>query len=445
MNNRTLRIFILTGTLAILAIIGIQLYLLHEAFNDQQNKFSHSVQIALLEVIQKMYKQDAENLKNYSPVKQVSNNYFIVDVNDHIDANLLEFYLITELNDLGITEDFEYAIYNCETDQMLYGSYVHMSDSKHARHPTTSLPTYPNLVYYFGVHFPGQINYVLRSLRIWIFLASVTMIILFIFAYAIVTILQQKRLSELQRDFVNNMTHEFKTPITATRLALDSLLTAPEIQAHSKLQTFLLIIQQQNSRLNQQVERILQLAVSDKKQLPLHKESIDLISVLKQTTASFPKDQDRIHLHSDRNTPLKITADTLHLSCMLFNLIDNALKYSTNQVEITAGLEGRLLRLKVKDSGIGMEIRELKKIFNKFYRIPTGAVHNVKGFGLGLYYVHQVCRWHGWRVKVESTPGKGTEFCVEIPASQPAWNSTATITWFLLRRHCKILTNDGGS
>jgi two-component system phosphate regulon sensor histidine kinase PhoR len=208
--------------IAILSNFGIQLHLLHMAFSEGQKKFSQTVHIALLEVVRKMYGRDIGNMPETGPVKKVSNDYYVVDVNDHIRADVLEYYLKSELRRFGIEADFEYGIYDCESDQMVYGNYISL-DTKDEDTQQGYLPKYPDLVYYFGIRFPQQANYVIGTLKIWIVLTSFSLLILLFFVFVIFTVLQQKRLSELQHDFVNNMTHEFKTPITSTKIALEYL------------------------------------------------------------------------------------------------------------------------------------------------------------------------------------------------------------------------------
>lgn len=415
MKNSTLRWFIFLGMLTIMSSVGIQLHLLRMAFSEGQKKFSQTVHIALLEAMEKMYGQKSPNLSETGPVKKISNDYYIVDVNDHIHADVLEFYLKSEFTSHGIDADFEYGIYDCETDQMVYGNYIQLSGNSKDIEKQTFLPKYPELVYYFGIRFPSQANYVIGTLKIWIILASVSLIILLFFVYAIFIVLRQKRLSELQRDFVNNMTHEFKTPLTANKIALDFIRQSEAIREDERLSKYCEMISSQTEHLNQQIERILQISFSEKRTFALHKEVIELIPLVEKVAGSFLHVKRKFVFNFDPDS-IFIFADQVHLTNALYSLLDNAIKYSADDsgIELSVSSKESMASIVIRDEGLGMERNQQKKIFNKFHRVPTGNIHNVKGFGLGLFYVRRVVERHGWRIKVHSKPGEGSEFIIKI-------------------------------
>jgi len=415
MKTNTLRWFLLLGMVIILGNIGIQLYLLQLAFNEGQKKFSQTVHIALLDVVRTMYGHDVGSIPESSPVKKVSNDYYVVDVNDHIHPDVLEFYLKNEFRKVGINTDFEYGIYDCETDRMVYGNYVQFSDEVEQVETDAYLPKYPELVYYFGIRFPDQANYVIGNQKIWIVLTSVSLIILLFFTYVIFVVFRQKRLSELQRDFVNNMTHEFKTPITACKIALDYIKNHDAIRGDERLDRYCDMILAQTDHLNNQIERILQISLSEKRAFAIHKEKIDLSQLIEKIIASFIN-SERNFIYNKPEQPVFTLADEVHTTSALYSLIDNAIKYShpgTN-IELSLRSAGSRVLLSVSDQGIGIGKKDLRKIFDKFYRISSGDVHNVKGFGLGLYYVKRVCVRHGWKIDVKSTPGAGSEFLITM-------------------------------
>lgn len=416
MKNITLRWFIFLGMLAIMSSIGIQLYLLRMAFNEGQKKFSQTVHVALLETLEKIYGQVSANTPETGPIKKISNDYYIVDVNDHIDAKVLEHYLKSTFLSHGIHADFEYGIYDCETDRMVYGNYVSLSGDSKSIGSKSYLPKYPDLVYYFGIRFPSQANYVIGTLKIWIILASVTLLILLFFVYAIFMVLRQKRFSELQHDFVNNMTHEFKTPLTANKIALDYMLQDDAISQDERLSKYCRMIANQTTHLNGQIERILQISLSEKRTFSLHKEDIDLAQLVEKVGNSFLNVR-REFIMKTGDKPVIVQADEVHLTSMLYSLIDNAIKYSAEhtKIEIALHVDDHKAVLLISDQGWGIERQALKKIFHKFYRVPTGNIHDVKGFGLGLYYVKRVIERHKWKIKVASRPGEGTRFSIIIP------------------------------
>lgn len=417
MKIRTLRWLIITGSLTILVNFGIQLYLLHQAFNESQKKFSQTVHIALLEVLKKMYDQNTENMPQANPVRRVSNDYFVVDVNDHIHAPVLEFYLISEFERFGIRSDFEYGIYDCEHDSMVYGSYIRLNDGEKTDSGEKYLPTYPDLVYYFTVRFPHKQQYIVGSLRIWIIFTIISAGVLVFFVYVILTVLRQRKFSELQRDFINNMTHEFKTPLTSNRIAIEFLQHSRVIKDESRLKKYVDLLAMQNDHLNRLVERMLETSILDKKNFEIDLEEMELVSFLKDIVESFgirPGEKYEFRSEVDR---VMISADHLHLGNCIYSLIDNARKYSLSEEPVVLRVikKEKWVHVQVSDRGVGIPKAEQSKVFRRFYRISRGDIHNVKGFGLGLYYVKRICVRHGWKVRLDSSPGNGTSVTIIIP------------------------------
>ena len=226
----------------------------------------------------------------------------------------------------------------------------------------------------------------------------------------------------MQKDFINNMTHEFKTPISTINISSDVLLRTPAIQKDQRLQQYASIIKEQNNRLNKQVEKVLQFARIEKKDFKLKLETINLNDLLQNIAYSVQLRVDELNGKFNLNLcdePVFVEADRLHLTNILHNLLDNAIKYSKDEVEI--GLScvkmNKAVKIIISDKGIGIPKEYQKKIFKKFFRIPTGNVHNVKGFGLGLFYVRNICRKHGWKLHLDSA-GKGTTFSIQIPIAK---------------------------
>ncbi len=240
------------------------------------------------------------------------------------------------------------------------------------------------------------------------------------FYIAMMTIIKQKKLAEIKNDFINNMTHEFKTPISTISLATQLIQEEPQAAKSESILRYLGIIKDENIRLGQQVERVLQTAQMEREEIVLKKKLVDLHALIQQVAdMNAPlllSHQGALNLHLDA-TQSQVAVDEVHLSNVLNNLLDNAIKYSPDdpQVDILTRSDNEGLHIFVSDKGIGMQKEVFLSVFEPFYRVPTGNVHNVKGFGLGLSYVKKIVEAHGGQVHVSSKLGEGSTFELTIP------------------------------
>jgi two-component system, OmpR family, phosphate regulon sensor histidine kinase PhoR len=419
MSFRHIRIIVVLGAIAIISIVLAQFYFMRSEWKSNERQFSQTVSICLKDVAYKIYSLNNTMPTSANPVRQLSSNYFVVDLNSTIDANILEHYLKTEFLRYSIQTDFEYAIYNCETDKMEYGNYFFNDGKLNADAPSTNLPTYSEYSYYFGVNFPKLRNTISGDMSFWFVIDGVLLLAIIFFVYAILIILNQKRLSELQRDFINTMTHEFKTPIASIQIAADVISNPESLKEPARINTYGSIIKQEVDRLNSQVDRVLQIARAEKKSLKLHFDKINLNEIIEtavQNCKANNEEKVRLETILDQNRAT-IMADKTHVSNILYNLLDNAVKYGGDNVLIrvtTKKISGKIL-LEFYDDGPGIERIFHKHIFKKFYRVPTHNIHNVKGFGLGLFYVKSVCDAHRWNIELDSDKDKGTRFTITIP------------------------------
>jgi two-component system phosphate regulon sensor histidine kinase PhoR len=256
----------------------------------------------------------------------------------------------------------------------------------------------------------------------WMIIGSIvfTLIILTAFYLTVRTLLAQKKLSEIKSDFINNMTHEFKTPLATISLAVDALKNEKVQQDKEKMQYFSGIIKEENKRMNKHVETILQAALMDKQELKLNFKQLHAHEIISRVVDNFrlqlEDKQGRIELTLNAKEDL-VNADEVHFTNLVSNLIDNAIKYSKENLHIRVYTHctHKHFIFRVEDNGIGMSKESVKRIFEKFYRAHTGNIHNVKGFGLGMSYVKTVVDAHKGRIRVDSTLGKGSVFTVEIP------------------------------
>jgi len=403
---------------AIISILVAQLLWTKEAFTIEQKKLSQKAHIALLEVAKKLYEGTNHELPVQNPVQKISNDYYIVNVDNEFEPEILEFYLKTEFKKMNITTDFEYAMYNCQSDEMIYGDYISLSKKKAECKKTVYFPKHKNLVYYFAVRFPNETTYLFSSMRFWFILSTALILILLIYVYSIFKLLQHKKYSELQRDFINNMTHEFKTPLASILIASKYLIEQKPIKEDKKLYTYTDIIINQGNKLNGHIEKILNIAKSDHAPLELKKENILIVPIIEEAIENIKLKYPEAVINIETlSTEYLLETDAFHFANLLYNLLDNAVKYCNEKPEIKIKIteENNCLKLEFIDNGIGITTKKISFIFDKFYRVQNEKSNEVNGFGLGLYYVKEICSLQNWKIKAENNVEKGVTVTLSIP------------------------------
>ena len=270
---------------------------------------------------------------------------------------------------------------------------------------------------------PNSNDLVLNSLKWRILLAVIFTILIFAAFYLTLnTMLRQKKLSEIKNDFINNMTHEFKTPLATISLAVDAMRNDKVLNDKEKMGYFSSIIKEENQRMNRQVEAILKAALLDKQEVDLMLKPTHVNEVIKEVADNFKLQLEdkagKLELDLNATNDL-VDADEVHFPNLINNLIDNSVKYAKEnvapEIKIATMANGKNMTIRLEDNGIGMSKETVKKIFEKFYRAHTGNIHNVKGFGLRLSYVKTMIDAHGGNIKVDSILGKGSTFTIELP------------------------------
>ncbi|GCC50694.1 sensor histidine kinase [Chryseotalea sanaruensis] len=396
-----------------------QVYWVRKAFDLQRADFDRQVNTALLSVAQQFFELQNTPPPANNPVEQLSTNYFVVMLNSDINPSMLEFLLRTEFEKRNIKADFEYGIYDCSQECMVYGKVAAAGLIK-SEPKLEALPKLKNASYYFGVRFPGRELQLINQMGIWTFSSLVLLVVIIFFAYALFVILRQRRLSEIQKDFINNMTHEFKTPLSTISLSAEVLREQARQNNEVRSLSYTNIIDQETDRMRQHLERLLQVAKLDKADMELKREKIDAHELLNNVISSMqPQFNDKevgISL-AFTATSTNITADHHHLSNVFINVFDNAIKYTEAKpsIKVTTRQSGKFILIQISDNGIGIAPEYQARIFHKFFRIPTGNIHNVKGFGLGLSYVKQVIETHKGKVSVSSQLNEGATLSIYLP------------------------------
>lgn len=346
------------------------------------------------------------------------------DILERIDTAQVRLLVKNYLKEKGIEQTFDLGIIN-DQGKLIPISAIQdsltLNQGLQARLFPSDLLGKEN---YLVINFPYKRLYILQ--QIWLPVLSSMLfiaIVIFCFIYAIKVIIQQKNLSEIKNDFINNMTHEFKTPIATVSLAVEALQDPELMNQDSFRNRYIGIIKDENKRLGSQVEKVLQAATLDKKDFKLKIETVNLVDLLENAKQHIALQVENkggtISLATNLKEPY-IEADPFHLSHIINNLLDNAVKYSKEHtvINLKAWSQNGSVFITVIDNGIGMSKDAVKKIFDKFYRVPTGNVHDVKGFGLGLAYVKAMLEAHNGEISVNSEIGKGSTFTLKLPKKQ---------------------------
>lgn len=396
----------------------MQLLTLTQAYAFEKKELGEKIHFALQDVVTRIHKDNETEMPLESQIKKISEDYYIVNVNDVFDATVLEYYLKTEFQKVKLNIDFEYAIYNCGSDEMMYGNYVSASDAKQAK-CEKCFTKKAGLVYYFAVRFPQlKYNYITSLNQYWVY-TGVLILVLVIYVYSVLLLLKQKKYTELQADFINNMTHEFKTPISSILIASNYASGQNEIKNNPKLSKYMQLIIEQSNKLNQHIEKILHIAKSDTNSMALEKSNFDLLETIsnaKETILLKYSKEIKIDIIADKASYF-ILADEFHFSNIIYNILDNAVKYNDNEPKIKIKIveDDKLINLEFIDNGIGIEPSELNAIFDKFYRISTAKRNEVGGFGLGLFYVKRICTLHRWKIEISNNQNSGITVNIMIP------------------------------
>ncbi len=379
-------------------------------------------------------KQNFERVKKQSEIVQDVLMQLVTEnrpLRERINGDLLDSLLRTELRNHQLNIPFVYGVQGRDEKKVLFAS----SHAPDARVPASAYKAtlFPNDLYcvgnYLFVHFPGR-KHAFNASFLPILGSSAVLILVITgcFYAAIATILKQKKLSEMKNDFINNMTHEFKTPISTISLACEVLQDEDIRTQPGHLKRYLGIIRDENKRLGSQVEKVLQAAMLDRGNIRLKLTGVDVHEVIEGVLQNIGVQIEQrdgtidLDLQADRTA---IQADEVHVTNVIYNLLDNANKYSPDKPHITVQTRSWSggVAITVSDKGIGMSREATSRIFEQFYRVPTGNVHNVKGFGLGLSYVKKIVDLHGGHIRVDSQPGGGSTFEVFLPYEQRTVNS----------------------
>jgi two-component system phosphate regulon sensor histidine kinase PhoR len=416
-RSSTIRLGIFISSLIIAAILIFQLVWLKKIYRFEKKEFDHSV----VKVVRGLYEDLDIKSYNVTPLNELIENpkanLYLARITLPVSQDSLTRYLQYELEDFGIFTDCNLGIYQADSGKYIYTNLLAAAATKSKG--TLVMPTFPAKYDHLSLYFPNRRQYILTQMNVWI-TSSVTLLLLLIFFGAsLYYFYRQKFLHETQKDFLHSFTHEFKTPVSVLRLAADVLKDPEIIKKPGKLSTYAGIVDYQSAYLQNQIENLLRFAHTESHQLHPRKEKINLHELIEEAIVNLNP------LINEKKADLKfepgaadpfLTGDRDYLVIVIMNIIDNAIKYSKKPcIQIRTESTSRSIRFSIKDNGIGMEEKQLKKIFRKFFRIQSGEIYTAKGFGIGLSFVKKIVKAHNGMITVESAPGNGSNFIIDLP------------------------------
>jgi len=418
-RSRTLRLVILISTVLITIIIAIQLVWLQKVYLYEEKQFNINVSksIRALYADMELVNDVKDNVQKV--VENVNPDVYLLKIDCSPDLSRLWVNLKAELTDFDVYSDCRAAIYSHELNKFTIEKYIDLPDAYHASSKETDLPLIKKDYSYIILFFPHRGQYIIKQMLFWIASGGLLLLVLVGFGFSVFYFYRQKFYNETQRDFVNNFTHEFKTPLAVIKIASDVLQQKNIVEKPDRLMNYAGIISEQTSHLQAQVQRLLEIAYTDRSSLPLEKENFDVNLLIREAINDLQPlvEQKNATIKTNSAIPeILVKADKSYLRLCFINLIENAIKYAANpEIQIDTNIIGTDLVVSVKDNGIGIASEHQKKIFDRFYRITQGELHTSKGFGLGLNFVKKVIDTHNGKIELESEPGKGSTFTIIIP------------------------------
>ncbi len=408
--------------MSLAGILLTQVYWVKTAFKLKEEQFDNSVRIALKSVINQLL-QNKNDTVFQEKLLALSCRKIKLSIDDYIEAHLLDSLMEDELECMKIKTGYYYGVYSSYNQKFVIGNYKdHENELIESQYQFSLSSIYKPGKYFLSILFTNKTHVLLHRMGLWVFLSILFLIILIIsFVFVIFTIFHQKKLSEIKTDFINNMTHEFKTPIATSSLAAELIQREEVLVNPSRIKKYASIILYENNRLQNQIEQVLQVAILESGNQQFKIKSTNIHDLLNSVALSFElimrEGKIKLELKQDATNPY-IMGDKVHLLNIFYNLIDNAIKYSTDNavIKVCTWNENNSIVISVKDNGIGISKEHQPYIFKNLYRVPTGNIHEVRGFGLGLYYVKTIVDQFGGKIKLTSELGEGSDFELFFPS-----------------------------
>ena len=422
MIKRSIAVVILLAVISLGLITAGQVYWVTQAYQLQEDVFASKVNSVLINVVNKVHLIENDQ-SIVDPPKTMGRGSYIISLNHTPSPYLLQTLLEDELQMHGVLEEVEYGVFDCFSNQYEVKGWIDLRVQDDKSEPKSGLKLFPSEGHYLSLYFPQKNIFLFKRIDFWMYSSVVIFLIFVFFAYTIGVLFREKRLSTVRNDFVNNMTHELKTPLATIQLSTEALKSNRIFEDRQRHQTYVEIIENESKRLKAQLEKVLQLSSLTNRKKNLVWQTVDMHELL-QTAAMAQQIRleelgGQLSIQLDATNPL-VSGDPVHLSNIVYNLMDNAIKYTeeTPHIQVRTRNQKGCIFIDIEDNGIGINRRQQRLIFDKFYRVSTGDIHNVKGFGLGLYYVQTMLKAQKGKINVKSEKGKGSIFTLQLPSKK---------------------------
>lgn len=419
MRSITTRLIIVIGSILIAFILALQVHWLNKTYAYEKNEFSASVLKTVRGVYEDMPLVYKTSVPLDSLVERYNENTFLFQIDSVPDKDSLLAKLSAEMAIFNVFTDCKLAVYSKSRNNYLFQSYISADASDKNEDTLTKLPLIPRNFNYVHLYFPNRGRYIIKEMKAWIFTSAILLIVLVGFSFSIYYFMKQKFLMEIQKDFINNVTHEFSTPLSVIDLSVEGLEKPSTPSASDKYKRYVDSIKYQSDYLKGHIANLVKTVVAGHYQMTINRQIIIPNQLLKravlQLQTALEKKEGQVEwMLEEENVSIPADEENLYLS--FFNIINNAIKYSTKpQIVIKTEKKGNKYYTYIRDNGFGINPGDQKKIFKRFFRSTTGNVHTTKGLGLGLYFTKKVIEGHRGLIKVNSVPGIGTEFIIELP------------------------------
>ncbi len=420
MRSATLRWIMVGCSVIIACIIVAQLYWLRHIYNLEQHQFKRNVLKSLQAILDDIGGASDPRQPVKDIVDRMDENTFVLKMRHIPPKDSLKYHLSSEFEVFGVWANCAVFVYDKSKMEPVYHFNLDVATTHKMEDNIVPLVKVKKDANYMLMYFPTREKYIINEMSFWIGTAIMLLLVLIGLSVALLYLYRQKFLNELQKDFVNNFTHEFKTPLAVMKIAADVLVQPDIIDKPERLTRYGAVVKEQTEHLQSQVDRLLKTATVENKKLLVKKEPCPLNEVVQaainQIAPLIASKNATVDFIPDENEPV-VYADRSQLQLVIINLIENAVKYSVNLPHVIIELMDAnedYYSIIIKDNGIGIEEKNIRFLFKKFYRVPTGNIHNVAGFGLGLNYVKKIIDAHNAKIAVQSVPGIGTEFRIQL-------------------------------